>query len=155
MKYSQKLKNPKWQKLRLEILKAHDWQCQSCGDKKSTLHVHHLQYHKGCEPWDYSHEDLTVLCETCHKYEHTGAAVDLADEIELSVESCGSASFLSMLLLVSKLWAEACMDFGTFLMFLKWLNKADCAGHHRMRTLVASFYYETTGSIAPEGWIDE
>ena len=38
--------------------------CTECGDKKSTLNVHHWNYSK--EPWDAKNEDLTTLCHLCH-----------------------------------------------------------------------------------------
>lgn len=64
--YEQKLKHPKWQKKRLEVLERADWKCQVCGDKEETLHVHHLVYSKG-EPWDAPMETLECLCGTCHE----------------------------------------------------------------------------------------
>lgn len=69
--YSEKLRDPKWQKKRLEILQMENFTCQWCGDKESTLHVHHFCYQKGKEPWDYEPCDLGALCENCHTFEHT------------------------------------------------------------------------------------
>ncbi|WP_431276246.1 HNH endonuclease [Variovorax ureilyticus] len=68
--YFEKLKDPRWQKLRLEALQAANWQCCNCRDKTSTLHVHHRQYFKGREPWEYETSQLEVLCESCHTLEH-------------------------------------------------------------------------------------
>lgn len=68
--YFQKLRDPRWQKKRLEALEAADWSCQRCCDKESTLNVHHKQYFKGREPWDYEVKQLAVLCEECHEAEH-------------------------------------------------------------------------------------
>ena len=68
--YFQKLRDPRWQKKRLEALDAADWSCQRCCDKESTLNVHHKQYFKGREPWDYEVKQLAVLCEDCHQAEH-------------------------------------------------------------------------------------
>ena len=72
--YFQKLKDPRWQKKRLEALVAADWTCQWCGTSESTLHVHHRAYFKGREPWEYEAGQLEVLCEGCHE--------DLHDEEE-------------------------------------------------------------------------
>jgi len=69
MKYSDKLKDPRWQKKRLKILERDDWTCQCCGDKSSTLHVHHLKYSPG-NPWDINENYLITLCEDCHENEH-------------------------------------------------------------------------------------
>lgn len=68
--YAEKFKDPRWQKLRLEALQAANWTCSLCGDTETTLHVHHRQYFKGHEPWEYQVGQLEVLCETCHEAEH-------------------------------------------------------------------------------------
>ncbi len=69
IEYAQKFKDPRWQKLRLKILKRDEFCCQSCGDPDSTLHVHHRYYLALKEPWDYPLEAFVTLCEDCHKYE--------------------------------------------------------------------------------------
>lgn len=67
--YSQKLKDPRWQKKRLEILGRDDFECKICGDSKSTLHVHHRAYIWGNDPWDYMDDVFITLCESCHAME--------------------------------------------------------------------------------------
>lgn len=67
MTYSEKLRDPRWQKKRLAVLERENWSCQCCGDKTSTLHVHHLVYSKG-EPWDAPMENLECLCSGCHEW---------------------------------------------------------------------------------------
>lgn len=69
MKYIDKLKNPKWQKKRLEILQRDNFTCTHCKYSENTLHVHHYMY-LGKDPWDTPNECLTTLCEFCHKFEH-------------------------------------------------------------------------------------
>jgi len=69
MTYSQKLKDPRWQKRRLHILGKRDWKCERCQDEKTTLHVHHKKY-RG-QPWDALDRDLEVLCEPCHSGTHS------------------------------------------------------------------------------------
>lgn len=68
--YSEKLKDPRWQKKRLEVLDLSGWACAICQCEESTLHVHHKQYLKGREPWEYDADQLEVLCESCHKEDH-------------------------------------------------------------------------------------
>lgn len=68
--YWEKLKDPRWQRKRLEVLEANDFLCQKCFDGESTLHVHHKEYFKGHEPWEYEMDQLTVLCESCHESHH-------------------------------------------------------------------------------------
>lgn len=67
--YLQKLRDPRWQKKRLEVFERDDWRCQNCKDSDSTLHVHHRWYEQGREPWDYPKEALITLCEECHAIE--------------------------------------------------------------------------------------
>ncbi len=69
MTYKEKFKDPRWQKKRLKILERDDWTCQCCGDKESTLHVHHRYYKTGLDPWDYPDISLITLCEECHEEE--------------------------------------------------------------------------------------
>ena len=64
MTYSEKLKDPKWQKKRLEILNRDKFTCRLCNDKETTLHVHHNKYSNN--PWDTDIDDLITLCCDCH-----------------------------------------------------------------------------------------
>ncbi|HQV53958.1 MAG TPA: hypothetical protein PLX17_00505 [Chitinophagaceae bacterium] len=66
--YVEKLKDPRWQKKRLEILSRDNFTCTNggCFDKTSTLHVHHLDYISGNDPWDYPNEYFMTVCESCH-----------------------------------------------------------------------------------------
>ena len=70
LSYSEKLKDPRWQKKRLQIFERDKWKCQNCGESDDTLHVHHLSYKKNIDPWDYPSTLLITLCEKCHKKEH-------------------------------------------------------------------------------------
>lgn len=67
--YLEKLKDPRWQKKRLEILNRDEWTCRSCESITKTLHVHHCEYEWGREPWDYPDEQLVTLCFECHEAE--------------------------------------------------------------------------------------
>jgi len=73
--YSERLRDPRWQKKRLATLEAAGWMCENCGDKESTLNVHHKRYLKGKMPWEYDKEWLAVLCEGCHGEEHSRSAL--------------------------------------------------------------------------------
>lgn len=64
--YSEKLKDPRWQKKRLEIMQRDKFCCKKCGDAETTLHVHHKEYHAGLRPWDYENKNYITLCEHCH-----------------------------------------------------------------------------------------
>jgi hypothetical protein len=68
--YAEKLKDPRWQKKRLEVLNDAEFQCELCGDTESTLRVHHKQYIKGHDVWEYERQQLACLCESCHENQH-------------------------------------------------------------------------------------
>lgn len=67
--YSEKLLSPLWDEKRLKILKRDGFLCRSC-QRKKLLHVHHLIYIDGREPWQYRDADLLTLCEDCHDSVH-------------------------------------------------------------------------------------
>ena len=68
--YAEQLLDPRWQKKRLEVLSNAEFSCQYCGDGKSTLHVHHKQYIKGRQVWEYENSQLISLCKNCHLDQH-------------------------------------------------------------------------------------
>lgn len=67
--YLQKLKDPRWQQLRLKVFERDEWTCQICYSNESPLIVHHRYYLKDREPWEYPLEALVTLCEECHTEE--------------------------------------------------------------------------------------
>lgn len=69
MSYYLKLKDPRWQRKRLQILERDNFTCSYCGDQESELHVHHHYYDFGKEIWDYQNEALSTLCINCHQKE--------------------------------------------------------------------------------------
>jgi hypothetical protein len=79
MTYAEKLKDPRWQKKRLEIMERDNWTCQICGTKEKTMHTHHLIYIKGREPWDYTDVALQCLCEDCNEKEGRVPVVTVED----------------------------------------------------------------------------
>ena len=64
--YSEKLQDPHWQRKRLEILSRDKFTCQLCQDTETTLHVHHKEYLKGHQPWEYPDDNFQTLCKDCH-----------------------------------------------------------------------------------------
>lgn len=68
--YSEKLKNPKWQKRRLEIMKRDNFTCRFCGNKDETLNVHHVYYFGNMDPWEADDGQLITLCESYHLEMH-------------------------------------------------------------------------------------
>lgn len=68
MKYSEKLQDPRWQRVRLKVLERDGFKCLCCQSDKKSLQVHHLIYRKGDEPWDAPPENLETLCRDCHEW---------------------------------------------------------------------------------------
>jgi len=64
--YMEKLRDPRWQKLRLEVLDAAEWRCTWCGREDKNIQIHHGFYGRDLEPWEYPPESLHVVCEDCH-----------------------------------------------------------------------------------------
>lgn len=77
--YSEKLKHPKWQKKRLEILNRDNFTCQYCKDAETELQIHHLEYNG--EPWNVSSDKLITLCKNCHEIESTCGKIVKAELI--------------------------------------------------------------------------
>lgn len=63
--YSELLRDPRWQRKRLEVFQRDKFCCLMCGSNEDTLHVHHLKYCKN--PWDVSNDELQTLCFLCHE----------------------------------------------------------------------------------------
>lgn len=89
--YYEKLKDPKWQKKRLEIMEAAGFKCEMCGSATETLNVHHGYYRSKADPWDYPNNTLWCLCETCHVI-----AEDIKHDCQLELARINPA-FLRML----------------------------------------------------------
>jgi len=113
MTYSEKLKDPRWQKKRLEILERDSFACQCCYSIQNELHVHHRNYRRAAEPWDYDDSELITLCSTCHKALKElqqrinklitndlcfGALSDLCDVLESSCDNSISVSTILSIL---------------------------------------------------------
>lgn len=57
--------DPRWQRLRLEIMQRDKFSCCCCGDDTTTLNVHHKWYDG--HPWDVPVHALQTLCRPCHE----------------------------------------------------------------------------------------
>ena len=68
--YAEKLKDPRWHARREEIFTRKGRLCTDCEatpDDVGALQVHHLNYIRGREPWDYEDDYLIPLCRSCHE----------------------------------------------------------------------------------------
>ena len=96
--YHEKLKDPRWQKKRLEILERDGWSCKFCGSSEKTLHIHHLFYFKGKDPWEIHNGFLITLCEDCHfaeKQDDEDMSISecIVDDISLLLESIWGSGY--------------------------------------------------------------
>lgn len=73
--YQTSLEDPRWKRLRLQILDRDQHQCKFCGAKKD-LQIHHRQYHRDkltgewLKSWEYHPSLLITVCQTCHYQGH-------------------------------------------------------------------------------------
>jgi len=65
--YSQKLKDPRWQRRRLEVFERDNFSCVVCRCKTKELQVHHVDYIPGVDTWEYPLDMLMTLDVDCHK----------------------------------------------------------------------------------------
>jgi len=98
--YSEKLQDPRWQKIRLQVFERDRWACQVCGDSTSTLNVHHWYYEKGRNPWEYEIDTLSTLCEGCHEFElqRGGIEKELLDTLRQEQFDTGAVYIISELI---------------------------------------------------------
>ena len=69
--YSEKLLDPRWQQMRLQVYERDKFACRCCGSTTKTLHAHHVHYHPYSDgPWDYDMDTIITLCYECHSDEH-------------------------------------------------------------------------------------
>lgn len=76
--YSEKLRNPLWQKKRLDILNRDNFTCQVCSDTETELHIHHKEYINGRKPWEYEDDNFQTLCKHCHVITETYKDIPVA-----------------------------------------------------------------------------
>lgn len=68
--YMELLRDPRWQKVRLETMQRAGFACERCGDKETTLNVHHKNYKRDHAPWEYEMNNYVCLCRPCHEEIH-------------------------------------------------------------------------------------
>jgi len=98
--YSEKLKDPRWQKKRLEIMDRDKFECQYCADTKTTLEIHHIKYIFNIDVWDYDNNLLITLCSDCHK-RITNLKKNIKENIDLSFTHIDVLSELNNLILTT------------------------------------------------------
>lgn len=67
--YGKLLEKKEWKEFRLVVLKTRGEKCEMCGARK-YLQIHHPKYIAGRKPWEYSVNEVAVLCGRCHRLVH-------------------------------------------------------------------------------------
>lgn len=102
--YADQLKDPRWQRKRLEIMQREHFTCEQCGTHTETLHIHHGYYERGLAPWEYPDETLHCLCEGCHETTQ-GLLLEAQRALGLLVEDWDFAQAIGFLHGLAALWA--------------------------------------------------
>lgn len=68
--YSERLTDPRWQKMRLEVFQRDGFACRCCAETELELHAHHSWYERGRQPWEYPTDSVVTYCHKCHEAEH-------------------------------------------------------------------------------------
>jgi 5-methylcytosine-specific restriction endonuclease McrA len=86
MNYQEQLKDERWLRRRIEILKRDRFRCQQCDYFGDRVNVHHLRY-TGMA-WEAPDEDLITLCYGCHGKAHSPDIKDKKfEDMKLNSES--------------------------------------------------------------------
>lgn len=67
--YKEQLKTEQWDKFRKLVLSKRGKACELCGSTK-RLQIHHQKYKYGHKAWEYSINDVIVVCKDCHERLH-------------------------------------------------------------------------------------
>lgn len=110
MTYSEKLRDPRWQKKRLEIMNRDDFRCQACQSKEKTLNVHHRFYRKGKAPWEYENSELVTFCEDCHQ------------KVEDSIRSVAEGCAFNETLLKIMYYLQSYSNITEYWMMSQWID---------------------------------
>ncbi len=69
MNYDEFLQDPRWLAFRQFVFAVRGHKCENCGSVE-RLQVHHVGYKRGLLPWEYTCNDVKVLCRACHSRVH-------------------------------------------------------------------------------------
>ncbi len=69
MHYDEFLQDERWPAFRKFIFAGRGCKCEKCGSHE-RLQIHHIKYKEGLRPWEYTCNDVMVLCRDCHAKIH-------------------------------------------------------------------------------------
>lgn len=135
--YWEKLQDPRWQKKRLEAMQAKDFCCEICGDSESTLNVHHKEYFKDHDPWQYTTDQLSVLCEICHENLHS--KIEPLKLISSLLPMDGPSGRDTIAVLICGFWGIPYKEMLDLFKFddMKWIQKVHQSGALAMENMYA------------------
>lgn len=67
--YKEQLVSKEWLAFRKFVMSVKGSKCEICGSSKS-INIHHIKYVSGKKAWEYTCEDVLVLCNDCHMKVH-------------------------------------------------------------------------------------
>lgn len=67
--YDEQLKDKRWEAFRKFVFAIRGRKCEHCGATKN-LQVHHPKYVFGRKAWEYTCNEVEVVCRECHKKIH-------------------------------------------------------------------------------------
>ena len=67
--YEEQLKDKRWETFRKFIFSVRGRKCEICGGNH-ILQVHHPKYKSGCLAWEYTCNEVMVVCRHCHEIIH-------------------------------------------------------------------------------------
>ena len=69
LNYAEQLQTKQWKAFREFVFSARGKRCEMCGDTMN-LQIHHPKYKNGRKAWEYTCNEVRVLCNNCHKIVH-------------------------------------------------------------------------------------
>jgi len=70
LRYYDQLEDHRWLAFRKFVFAVRGRKCEICGCDK-TLQIHHPQYIRGKKAWEYSCNEVIVVCRECHSKIHS------------------------------------------------------------------------------------
>ena len=67
--YSEQLKDKRWYAFREFVFEVRGRRCEMCGAERN-LQVHHPIYKNGRNAWEYTCNEVIVMCHDCHMRIH-------------------------------------------------------------------------------------
>jgi hypothetical protein len=101
--YYNKLKDPRWQKMRLKVLERDGWKCAICLEDNKPLAIHHRYYEHDKDPWEYPMEALVTLCDECHEAEKENMSMSCAGLVRELKKKFFSAEISTLELLIHEM----------------------------------------------------